>query len=49
MCFLQVPPLCAAADQEKKTWKEGEDSVSKGRVEERQVSEHASQQGEQTM
>ena len=45
MCFLQVPPLCATADQEEKTRKEGEDPVSKGRVEERQVSEHASQQG----
>ena len=43
----QVPPLCAAADQEETTRKEGEDPVSERRPEERQVPEHAPQQGEQ--
>ena len=45
--LYQVPPLCATADQEEKTRKEGEDPVSKGCSEERQVSGHAPQQGEQ--
>ena len=42
---MKVPPLCAAADQKEKTRKEGEDPVSEGCVEERQVPEHAPQQG----
>ena len=42
---MKVPPLRAAADQKEKTRKEGEDPVSEGCVEERQVPEHASQQG----
>ena len=44
---MQVPSLCAAADQEETTRKEGEDPVSERRPEERQVPEHAPQQGEQ--
>ena len=42
---MKVPPLRAATDQKEKTRKEGEDPVSEGCVEERQVPEHASQQG----
>ena len=41
----KVPPLRTTADQEAKARKEGEDPVSEGSLEERQVPEHAPQQG----
>ena len=43
--ICKVPPLCTTADQEAKARKEGEDPVSEGSLEERQVPEHAAQQG----
>ena len=43
--ICKVPPLCTTADQETETRKESEDPVSEGSLEERQVPEHAPQQG----
>ena len=43
--IFKVPPLCTTADQETETRKESEDPVSEGSLEERQVPEHAPQQG----